>query len=100
MRRHDDDRQRRVLGFDLAQEFQAIGARHAHIADDDAGEGVVQGVQRIVSAGKALVGDIAARERLFQHPADGFVVVDDPDRLRHVGSPCGVIDRGRTASVP
>ena len=100
---HHDHRHLRVLGLDPLQQVQARGSRHADVADHHLRHGAVQRGQRILGRGEALELDVLSRERLFEHPADRLVVIDDPDRfhgfftsLRWYGRRDGRTD-GRTA---
>src|SRR5690606_5247549 len=94
---HDDDRQLGIALPDTRQQFQAAGARHADIADQDVGTLVT------LQAGQGAVGTVEAQwlhavllQRLFQYPADGAVVINNPDVIssNHSSSP-GVKSSGR-----
>ena len=83
---HDDDRQLRVALLDLLQQVQPRLAGHADVRQQrgrrlrralELGEGVAGGAE-------AGVVDALAAERLFKHPADRAVVVDDPDGIHIV----------------
>ena len=82
---HDDHRQIGVLALQDLEHAQAVGARHAHIGNQHVGLGaaLVEAVEGLVGVFKTyrLVAFLA--ERLFQHPANGAVVVDHPNGCGH-----------------
>ena len=78
---HDDDRQAGMLGLDGRQQFEPGRSRHADIGHQHLRRIVRQGVDRLTCRSEHAASDALARERLFQNPADGLVVVDDPDRF-------------------
>ncbi len=79
MRGHDDHRQARVLLADLREHVQAAEAGHADVGDDHIRLLAGEAGQHAVSAVEALRGHAFLLQGLFQDPADGAVVVDDPD---------------------
>jgi len=87
---HDDDRQVGVILLDLAQQVEAAGAGHADVGNQHARQlSRRQRRQRLVGRAEAGALDAFASERLFQHPADRAVVVDDPDSIHlFCFSPC------------
>jgi hypothetical protein len=79
---HDDHRQFRKMLLDVAQQFQAALARHADVRDQYLRPlAAIERGQRFVGRAEGLGGDFLAAECLFQHPADGTVIVDDPDGI-------------------
>jgi hypothetical protein len=81
VRRHDDHRRRRQLRAQLLHEFEARKTGHADVAHDDLGSFLSHAVEGFERRAERAVRDALARERLLEHPADGAVVVDDPDRV-------------------
>ena len=81
--RHDDHRQRGIFIAQGLQQIETGTARHADVADHHLRLAVRQLGQRLVGRGETLVFDLFARQCFFQHPADGAVIVDDPDRFAH-----------------
>ena len=79
VRGHDDHRQARVLLADLREHVQAAEAGHADVGDDHIRLLAGEAGQHAVSAVEALRGHAFLLQGLFQDPADGAVVVDDPD---------------------
>ena len=77
-----------VARAQLLQELQTRAAGHAYVADQRRRArlaGLGQRVQHLARLGEAARGQVFARQRLFQHEADGGVVVHDPDRLHACG---------------
>src|SRR2546423_4440912 len=68
------------------QELEAREAGHADVRDQHLGSAAGEGVERILSGGERVEGDAFSRECLLDHPADGTIVVDDPDRFHVSGS--------------
>ena len=89
-RRHDDDGQTGVFGFDLLEQVEAGAPRHTDVADQHLRAlavvvaAFVQRRQNFTRVGKAAGGQVLPQERLFQHKADGLVVVYYPDRLHEI----------------
>jgi hypothetical protein len=78
---HDDDRQLGVLLLHGCQQRKAVAARHPNVADQHARMLALQPPQGRI----ATVETGGRHPRLlqcpFQHPANGAVVIDDPDLL-------------------
>src|SRR5690606_31079724 len=90
VRGHDDHRQTRVQLADIRQQLQAAAAGHADIADQNIGPLLpVQAQQGAVGAVEAGRFHAVLLQGLLQNPADGAVVIDDPDigGLAHSSSP-------------
>jgi hypothetical protein len=82
VRGHDDDRQVRMIGLGVAQQVESAAAGHADVGDQHLRHlSAVERRQCFVRRAEALGRDAFTAERLFQHPADGAVVVDDPDGI-------------------
>ena len=82
MRGHDDDRQSGARDLDFLEQVQAAAAGHADIGHEHIGRIAAQRRQDIVGLVEALGRHAAALQRLLQHPANGGVVVDQPDLQR------------------
>ena len=82
-RGHDDHGQARQLLFDLVQQVQARPTRHADVADQHLRAQFIRVVgqcgQHILRIGKTAGGQVFTQQRLFQHKADGLIVINDPD---------------------
>ena len=81
MRGHDDHRQARMQFADLRQQVEAAGAGHADIGDDHVRLLPAEAADHAVGAVEAHRGHAFLLQGFFQYPADGAVVVDDPDGL-------------------
>ncbi|SVK48402.1 Uncharacterized protein conserved in bacteria [Acinetobacter baumannii] len=79
MRGHDDHRQHRVALFDLLEQRQTIDARHADVGQQHVGSLRGQGFQHVIAAFEGGAAHARAGERTLKHPADGAIVIDDPD---------------------
>jgi len=80
LRRADDDRQR-VLFHDLAQEGEAVHARHDDVEDDDVGSDLPHELDGLVRVGREP-DDVDARlsgEEAVEGEPNGLGVVDDQD---------------------
>src|SRR3990167_2205314 len=76
------------MGLHMAQQIKPAAARHANVRDQYLRFlTVVERRQGFVRRAEALGRNVLAAERLFQHPADGAIVVDDPDGVH--GLPLG-----------
>ena len=79
---HDDHRQLGMALLHMAQQVEAVAARHADVRHQHLRLlAAVERRQRVVGGAEGFRGNVLPAERLFQHPADGAVVVDDPDRI-------------------
>ncbi|MCY1403620.1 hypothetical protein D9M71_188080 [compost metagenome] len=76
---HDDHRQTRVLFANASQQVQATGARHADIGNDHIRLLPSQAAHHAIGTVEALGGHAFLLQGFFQDPADGTVVIDDPD---------------------
>ena len=83
---HYDHRHRGMAGLHRLQELEARAPRHADVGHQHLGRARGKRIQRFLRRGKRVEGDAFAAERLLDHPADGAVVVDDPDRFHVSGS--------------
>jgi hypothetical protein len=79
VRGHDDDRQVRDGGVDLLQQIEAVDAGHADVGQDHVGALALQRLHDADAVGEAGHIHVGLAQRALQHPADGAVVVDDPD---------------------
>jgi len=71
-----------MLLLDPFQQIEAAAAGHADVGDEHAGQlAVVQRRQGLVGGTETEHRDALAAEGLLQYPADGTVVVDEPDRF-------------------
>ena len=99
VRRHDDDRHLRAVRAHMGQQLQAIHARHADIGEDDAGLAGGAHLRQLFEHGIGAVeqagGDACLGQCLVQNPADGGVVVDDPDLVTGGGGGAGGGHGGR-----
>ena len=78
---HDDNRQLRRALAQARQQFQPVGARHPNIRHHRVGPVSLERIQHARRAFERRDRHAVALERLFQHPTDGVVVVDDPNVL-------------------
>ncbi len=80
---HDDDRDGREAGLHFLQQLQPRLAGHADVGHQDLRRlGTLFKLRDgLAGRGEALEGDALAGQGLLQDPADGTVVVDDPDRF-------------------
>ncbi len=91
---HDDDRQIGMILLHLPEQIEAARPGHANIRHQHARRiARRQFRQCLVGGTEARTVDLFASQRLFEHPANRAVVVDDPDRI-HVFSPFPAIDQG------
>ena len=68
--------------FSCCMQLEPREPRHADVGHHaPAGALAGQRVERLLRGAEGAVRDALARERLLEHPADGAVVVDDPDRV-------------------
>src|SRR3989344_4250883 len=91
VRGDDDHGNFRRLAIDDLKQIQSADARHADVGDDDIRLLPIEYVGDVVRGFEGLYRHAGLRERLFQHPADGAVVVDNPDDVSsgHGCSPMG-----------
>jgi hypothetical protein len=79
IRGHDDDRHLGQALLQRLQQFQPGHPRHADVGQHRSGRAAFQFAQCVGRRTEGHARDILAQQGLFQHPADGAVVVDDPD---------------------
>ena len=72
--------------LDRLQQLEARAPGHADVGDQHLGRAAGERVERFLRRGERVVRDALAAERFLDHPADGAVVVDDPDRFHVSGS--------------
>ncbi len=82
VRRHDDDGKTGPRHLNVLEQIQSAASGHADVGHQHIGSVRAQGHQHIVGLIEALGGHAAALQRLLQHPANGGVVVDQPDLQR------------------
>ncbi|MND82194.1 hypothetical protein D3C80_740170 [compost metagenome] len=92
---HDDHRQTRVLIANLRQQVQTTGTGHADIGDDHVRLLPSQAAHDPVGAVEALGGHAFLLQGFFQDPADGAVIVDDPDSFTTAHEAVAPCSRGR-----
>ena len=76
---HDDHREMRIAGRDLAEEFQSVHIGHADVGDDRVGLAQPQPCVHAVSSIEPFDGEYGPPQRALEHPPDRLVIVDDPD---------------------
>jgi len=89
VRGHDDDGQARLLGADLLEQLQPRAAGHADVAHQHlgwlarrgAGIDIGQCREHIARLDEAARCPAFPAQCLFQHEADGRVIIHDPDRF-------------------
>ena len=79
VRGHDDHRQARVQLADACQQVEAAGPGHADVGDDHVRLLASQAGEYTVGTVETLGGHAFLLQGLFQYPADGTIVVDNPD---------------------
>ena len=92
MRRHDNDRQRRPGVADLLEQLETRLPGHADIGDQHVRGLSAKGVQRRLRGFECARRHAAVAQGSFQHPANGGIVVDEPDAQSlavHEDSPSG-----------
>ncbi|MCY1557857.1 hypothetical protein D9M68_947420 [compost metagenome] len=72
--------------LDRLQQFEPRLARHADVRHEDLGHAGLESLQRIARIGETSRRKIFAGQRFFKHPANRFVIVNNPDRLHSVFS--------------
>ncbi len=87
----DDDRQPGMVLREAPEEFEAVGPGHADIADYRVRFFVIEALEHMVTARKALTLYAGLTQGALEHPADRLIVVDDPDfgGARHGILPAG-----------
>ena len=82
MRGHDDDRQLGLAVANLGQQLEAAAARHADVGDQHVGSIAAQRGERGVGVIERGRRHASLAQRALEHPADGGIVVDEPDVKR------------------
>ena len=100
VRGHHDHGNLRVLLLDRAEQGESRLSGHPYVGDEHLRLAHRQRLQHLVSRRERPVRDAFARQRLFQHPADRPVVVDDPDRLHRGALPGFIVESSHASSVP
>jgi hypothetical protein len=83
---HHDDRDRGVALLHRLQQLEARQPRHADIGHQHFRRAAGERFERILRGRKRVERDAFSTERLLDHPADGAVIVDDPDRFHIRGN--------------
>ena len=86
VRGHHDHRHRGMALLDRLQQLQPRQAGHAHVGDQHLRRAAGERIERFLRGGERAERDALAAQRLLDHPADGAIVVDDPDRFHVSGS--------------
>ena len=81
VRGHDDYPHLGMPLLYFIEEREAGLSGHANVGHQDCWLAVSQRLAHLVHRRKRLVSYSLTRERLFEHPADRPIVVDDPDRI-------------------
>ena len=76
---HDNDGQVRKTGPGRFQQMKAGCSRHANVGYQHLRDFFLKCRQNIIRIGKGSQRDIFTRERFFQYPANGIVVICNPD---------------------
>src|SRR5213078_3329455 len=76
---HDDHGQARETRLHFLEQREAGLARHSDVRDDDAGIARSERLQDLLRRDERLVRNAVALESLLEDPADGTIVIDDPD---------------------
>ena len=79
---HDDHREMRVAGRDLAEQLDSVDVGHADVGDDHVRLALPQPRVDAGAAFESLDREPGATERALEHPPDRPVVVDDPHLAR------------------
>ena len=82
VRRHDDHRQAGARHLDFLEQIEAAAAGHADVGHQHVGSVGAQRRNHVVGLVEGLGDHAAALQRLFQNPANGCIVVDQPDLKR------------------
>src|SRR5258708_4479535 len=72
--------------LDCLQQLEARESRHADVRHQHLRSAAGERLERLLSGGERAEGNAFPAERFLDHPADGAVVVDDPDRFHVSGS--------------
>ncbi len=82
---HDDHRQVRILALQDLEHAQAISTGHSHVTDQHLRllRSLFQGIQRLIAIFETGYRVSFLAQCLFQHPANGAVIVDYPYGYAH-----------------
>src|SRR5258708_18139933 len=75
-----------MASFHRLQQLQAREPRHPDVRNEHFGGAARERVERLLRGGERVIGNALPAESLLDYPADGAVVVDDPDRFHVSGS--------------
>jgi hypothetical protein len=81
VRGHDDHGQSRETLLHLVEQLKARIARHPDVRHEHAWIVGAQRLEHFVDRNERLVRNAFPLERLLEHPANGAIVIDDPDRF-------------------
>ena len=87
--RHDDDGQSGILVLDERQQIEPAHVVHANITQQHRRRVTLKGLDHIGSRLEQAKRHLCTRERLFQHPANRTIIVNNPN-LSHLSSFCPV----------
>ncbi|MNL47635.1 hypothetical protein D3C87_1704340 [compost metagenome] len=76
---HYDDRKHRMTLFDLLEQRKTIHTRHADVRQQHVRSLRGQGFEHRIATVEGHAAHTGSSERTFKHPADGAIVIDDPD---------------------
>ncbi len=76
---HDDDRQCVAVAPESPHQFETVDAGHPDIGHQDVGAAALDHIQHAIGVSEAASRHAFALESLLEHPANGRVIVDDPD---------------------
>ena len=79
VRGHHDDRELRARIVDALEELEPRGAGHADVGDQDIGRLAPERIERRLRGLEGPRRHAVVAQRPLEHPADGGVVVDEPD---------------------
>ena len=76
--RDDDHRQLGLYFMNALHQLESAHAGHTHVCYDDIGRVRCERIEKVACGPVAADADICLGQRLFEHPAYRFVVIDDP----------------------
>jgi hypothetical protein len=82
VRGHHDHWQLRSARAHFVKQVETGPARHADVGDEHIGLAAAQRRERAVGVVEGARGHARLFQGAFEHPADGRIVVDDPDLKR------------------
>ena len=85
---HDDDRQLRMALLDLVQQIEPRLARHPDVRHQRLRRfaRALDRIEYLARTREAAMLDSLSGKRLLEHPADGTIVIDDPNGITHLSS--------------